>query len=67
MRSAISTPSHTFREESSGSGGGITWVGWRAMTWVAAPAAPTANSGVASTSWPLRTRSRSSLSSAALW
>ena len=67
MRIPISTPSHTFLEEVSGSGGGITWVGCRAITWVAAAAAPTGSSGVASTSWPFRTRSRSSLSSAALW
>ncbi len=61
-RMPIRTPSHIFRDEPSGSGGGMTCVGCRAMTCVA-PASPTGSSGVASTSWPCRTRSRSAISS----
>ena len=68
ISSPIRTPSQTLREEPSPSGGGSTWVGdGRAITWVASPPIPAAISGVASTSWPCLTRSRSAESSSAVW
>ena len=63
----ISTPSQIRFDEPSGSGGGMTSVGWRAMTCVAVASPIAGISGVASTSIPCRTRSRSAVSSAALW
>src|SRR6478672_6284656 len=63
----IRTPSHTRFEDPSGSGGGSTSVGCRAITCVAVASPTIGSNGVASTSMPWRTRSRSAISSPAVW